>query len=88
LSRPVACGWRDDDTSASWGGDEEDDPDMLLQSTAVLATPRRLGRRVLIGRDTQLPRLLPLRAVVVVIALGDLVFLVLRLARSALLLCR
>jgi hypothetical protein len=61
---------------------------MLLQSTAALATPRRLLRRVLIGRDTQLPRLLPLGAVVVVIELGDLVFLVLRLARSALLLCR
>jgi hypothetical protein len=38
LSRLVACGWRDDDTSVSRGGDDEDNPDMLLQSTAALAT--------------------------------------------------
>jgi hypothetical protein len=38
LSRPTSCGRRDDDTSAPRGGDNEDDPDMLLQSIAVLAT--------------------------------------------------
>jgi hypothetical protein len=38
LSCTVACGWRDDDTSTPQGGDDEDDPDMLLQLTAALAT--------------------------------------------------
>jgi hypothetical protein len=37
LSRPVACGRRDDDTSTPRGGDDEGEPDMLLQSTAALA---------------------------------------------------
>jgi hypothetical protein len=34
----VICGRRDDDTSVAWGGDDEDDPDMSLQSTTALAT--------------------------------------------------
>jgi hypothetical protein len=34
----ATCGYRDDDTSASQGGNNEDDPDMSLQSTAALAT--------------------------------------------------
>jgi hypothetical protein len=38
LSCSVACGRRDDDTSVPRGGDDEDDPDMLLQLTAALAT--------------------------------------------------
>jgi hypothetical protein len=38
LSHAAVCGRRDDDTSVPWGGDDEDDPDMLLQSTAALAT--------------------------------------------------
>jgi hypothetical protein len=38
LSRTAVCGRRDDDTSVAWGGDDEDDPDMSLQSTATLAT--------------------------------------------------
>jgi hypothetical protein len=38
LSCSVACRRRDGDTSAPRGGDDEDDPDMLLQSTAALAT--------------------------------------------------
>jgi hypothetical protein len=38
LSRPASRGRRDDDTSAPRGSDDEDDPDMLLQSTAALAT--------------------------------------------------
>jgi hypothetical protein len=38
LSRPASHGQRDDDTSAPRGSDDEDDPDMLLQSTATLAT--------------------------------------------------
>jgi hypothetical protein len=38
LSRLVARGRRDDDTSVPQGGDDEDDTDMLLQSTAALAT--------------------------------------------------
>jgi hypothetical protein len=37
LSPTVACGCRKDDTSVLRGGDDEDDPDMSLQSTAVLA---------------------------------------------------
>jgi hypothetical protein len=37
-SRAVARGCRDDDTSVPWGGDDEDDPDMSLQSSAALAT--------------------------------------------------
>jgi hypothetical protein len=32
------CGRRDDDTSVARGGDDEEDPDMSLQSTAALAT--------------------------------------------------
>jgi hypothetical protein len=31
-------GCRDDDTSVPWGGNEEDDPDISLQSTAAPAT--------------------------------------------------
>jgi hypothetical protein len=31
-------GHHDDDTSVAWGGDDEDDPDMSLQSTVALAT--------------------------------------------------
>jgi hypothetical protein len=42
---------------------------------------------VLIGGYAQLPYLPPLGAVIVAIALGDLAFLVLRLVRSAPLLC-
>jgi hypothetical protein len=38
LSRPASRGRRDDDTSAPRSGEDEDDPDMLLQSTAALAT--------------------------------------------------
>jgi hypothetical protein len=38
LSRTAVCGRRDDDTSVARGGDDEDDPDMSLKSTAVLAT--------------------------------------------------
>jgi hypothetical protein len=37
LSRAAAYGWRDDDPSALQGGNDEDDPDISLQSTAVLA---------------------------------------------------
>jgi hypothetical protein len=35
---PASHGRCDDDTSAPQGGDDEDDPDMLLQSIAALAT--------------------------------------------------
>jgi hypothetical protein len=38
LSRTAACGCRDEDTSAPRGGNDEDDPDMSLQSTVALAT--------------------------------------------------
>jgi hypothetical protein len=38
LSCPASRGQRDDDTSAPRGGDDEDDPNMLLQSIAALAT--------------------------------------------------
>jgi hypothetical protein len=38
LSCSTACGRRDHDTSAPRGGDDEDDPDMLRQSTAALVT--------------------------------------------------
>jgi hypothetical protein len=38
LSRAASCGWRDDDTSTPRGGDDKEDPDMSLQSTAALAT--------------------------------------------------
>jgi hypothetical protein len=38
LSRAAACGCHDYDTSAPQGGDDEDDPDMSLQSTTALAT--------------------------------------------------
>jgi hypothetical protein len=38
LPRPTSRGRRDDDTSAPRGSDDEDDPDMLLQSTAALVT--------------------------------------------------
>jgi hypothetical protein len=38
LSRLAACGRCNDDTSTSRGTDDEDDPDMLLQSIAALAT--------------------------------------------------
>jgi hypothetical protein len=53
-----------------------------------IAAPRRLGRQILIGGDALLPRLPPLVAVVVAIALGDLTFLMLRLTCSASLLRR
>jgi hypothetical protein len=49
---------------------------------------RWLGQRILIGGDALLPRFPPLVAVVVAIALGDLAFLMLRLACSAPLLHR
>jgi hypothetical protein len=32
----VVCGRRDDDTSVARGGDDEDDPDISLQSTTAL----------------------------------------------------
>jgi hypothetical protein len=38
LSRTASCGWRDDGTSAPRSGEDEDEPDMLPQSTAALAT--------------------------------------------------
>jgi hypothetical protein len=38
LSHLTACGRCDNDTSTPQGGDDEDDPDMLLQSIAMLAT--------------------------------------------------
>jgi hypothetical protein len=38
LSHPASRGQRDDDTSAPRSGEDEDDPDILLQSTAALAT--------------------------------------------------
>jgi hypothetical protein len=38
LSRQVAGGQRDDDTSVPRGGDDEDNPVMSLQSTVALAT--------------------------------------------------
>jgi hypothetical protein len=38
LSCAAVCSRRDDATSVTWGGDDEDDPDMSLQSTAALAT--------------------------------------------------
>jgi hypothetical protein len=38
LSHPTSRGWRNDDTSALRSGEDEDDPDMLLQSTVALAT--------------------------------------------------
>jgi hypothetical protein len=38
LSCPVTGGRHDGDTSVPRGGDDEDDPDMSLQSTAALAT--------------------------------------------------
>jgi hypothetical protein len=56
--------------------------------TGDISAPRRLGRRVFIGGDAELPRLPPLVTVVVTITLGDLELLVLRLACSAPLLHR
>jgi hypothetical protein len=38
LSCPASHRWSDDDTSAPWSGEDEDNPDMFLQSTAALAT--------------------------------------------------
>jgi hypothetical protein len=38
LSRAAVCGRHDDDTSGAWGGNDEDDPDTSLQSTAALGT--------------------------------------------------
>jgi hypothetical protein len=38
LSHPVSRSRRDDDISTPRGSDDEDDPDMLLQSTAALVT--------------------------------------------------
>jgi hypothetical protein len=38
LSCPASRGWHDDDTSTPRRGKDEDDLDMLLQSTAALAT--------------------------------------------------
>jgi hypothetical protein len=38
LSHAAVYGCRDDDTSVARGGDDEDDPDVSLQSTAALAT--------------------------------------------------
>jgi hypothetical protein len=38
LSRPASRGWRDEETSAPRSDEDEDDPDMLVQSTAALAT--------------------------------------------------
>jgi hypothetical protein len=37
LLRAAICGRRDDDTLDAQGGDDEDDPDISLQSTAALA---------------------------------------------------
>jgi hypothetical protein len=53
-----------------------------------ITAPRWLGRQILVGGNALLPRLAPLDAVVVAIALGDLAFLMLRLTRRAPLLCR
>jgi hypothetical protein len=52
-----------------------------------IAAPRWLGQWILVGGNALLPRLAPLVAIVVAIALGDLVFLMLRLTRSAPPLC-
>jgi hypothetical protein len=38
FSRAAICGRRDDVTFVAQGGDDVDDPNMLLQSTATLAT--------------------------------------------------
>jgi hypothetical protein len=38
LSCPASRGRRDDDTSTPQNGEDEDNPDMLLQSTVALAT--------------------------------------------------
>jgi hypothetical protein len=38
LSRPASRGRRDDDTSAPRSGEDENDPNMLLQSTTAFAT--------------------------------------------------
>jgi hypothetical protein len=38
LSRAAVCSRRDDDTSMAWGGNDEDDPDMSLQSIVALGT--------------------------------------------------
>jgi hypothetical protein len=44
LSHAAVCGRLDDDTSVAQGGDDEDDPDMSLQSTTALGTsPLRDG---------------------------------------------
>jgi hypothetical protein len=48
-----------------------------------IAAPRWLRRQILVRGNALLPRLAPLVAVVVAIALGDLAFLMLRLTRSA-----
>jgi hypothetical protein len=48
-----------------------------------VAAPRRLRRRIFVAGDATLPRLPPLDAVVIMIALGDLALFVLRLARGA-----
>jgi hypothetical protein len=38
LSHAAVCSCRDDDTSMAQGGDNEDDPDISLQSTTALGT--------------------------------------------------
>jgi hypothetical protein len=48
------------------------------------AAPRRLGRRIFVGGDAMLPRLLPLDVVIIPIALGDLALFVLCLVCSTL----
>jgi hypothetical protein len=83
LSRAAACGWSDDDISTPRGGDDEDDPDMLLQSTAALATsPLHNG----LGDESSLEETSSSSAFHLLMRLsllGDLALLVLRLACSA-----
>jgi hypothetical protein len=56
LSRAAIGGFRDDDTSVPWGGKDEDDPDMSLQSTTALATsPLHNGSTGLHRRRCQAP---------------------------------
>jgi hypothetical protein len=75
---------RNDDTSMARGGDDEDDPDMSLQSTTALATsPLHDG----FDDGSSLPRLPPLDAVVILITLNDLALFVLCLARGTPPLC-
>jgi hypothetical protein len=59
-----------------------DDPDMSLQSTAALSTSPLHDGFGFIGGDIMLPRLPPLDAVVIPIALGNNSLLMLCLARS------